>query len=114
MHDNKFFRNVVYYTDPEAALIRPGGWVNDPRPVSESDFNLYWHDGKDLVVPLRKVEPEKSWEAWKKLGYDKNSVIADPQFVDPKNDNYQLKPDSPAFKLGFKRIPIERIGILSE
>jgi len=114
MHDNKFFRNVVYYTDPEAVLIRPGGWVDDPRPVSESDHNLYWHDGKALVVPLRKVEPEESWEAWKKLGYDKNSVIADPRFVDPKKDDYTLKPDSPAFKLGFKQIPVEKIGIQPE
>jgi hypothetical protein len=31
-------------------------------------------------------------------------------FVDPDNDDYGLKPESPAFKLGFKPIPVDKIG----
>ncbi|GFO68191.1 peptidase [Geomonas limicola] len=34
----------------------------------------------------------------------------DPGFVDRRAGNFQLKKGSPAFKLGFKRIPLERIG----
>jgi hypothetical protein len=34
----------------------------------------------------------------------------DPGFVDREGMNFQLKKSSPAFKLGFKRIPVERIG----
>ena len=30
------------------------------------------------------------------------SVEADPLFVDPENGDYTLKPESPAFALGFK------------
>jgi len=30
--------------------------------------------------------------------------------VDAANDDYRLKPESPAFKLGFKPIPVEKIG----
>jgi len=37
-------------------------------------------------------------------------VIADPGFVDPEHDDYRLKPDSPALKLGIKPIPVEQIG----
>jgi len=39
-----------------------------------------------------------------------NLTEGDPGFVDPANGNFQLKDDSPAWKLGFKRIPIENIG----
>jgi hypothetical protein len=31
--------------------------------------------------------------------------------VDWKNDDFRLKPESPAFKLGFKAIPVEKIGV---
>ena len=34
----------------------------------------------------------------------------DPQFVDRPHGNFQLQPTSPAFKLGFQRIPVEQIG----
>ena len=32
-------------------------------------------------------------------------------FVDPQQDDYRLKPDSPAVKLGFQPIDIGKIGI---
>jgi hypothetical protein len=35
----------------------------------------------------------------------------DPGFVDIANQNFQLKEDSPAWKLGFKPIPFEKIGL---
>lgn len=53
---------------------------------------------------------EDGWTAWQKLGYDRHSVIADPLFVDPRRDDYRLRDDSPAFKLGFQAIPFEKIG----
>jgi len=40
-----------------------------------------------------------------------NLVDGDPGFVDYSRKNYQLKDGSPAFKLGFKRIPMGKIGI---
>jgi len=40
-----------------------------------------------------------------------NLVDADPHFVDRVNENFQLEGDSPAYELGFKRIPIEKIGL---
>ena len=43
-------------------------------------------------------------------GQDRHSLVADPLFVDPDNDDYRLRADSPAFKLGFKAIPVEKIG----
>lgn len=50
------------------------------------------------------------WTSWQAQGMDRKSVIADPLFVNPDKDDYRLKPESPAFKLGFQPIPIEKIG----
>jgi hypothetical protein len=40
-----------------------------------------------------------------------NLTDKDPLFVDAAHGNYQLKPGSPAFALGFQRIPFEKIGL---
>jgi len=62
-------------------------------------------------VRLTECEPLDEWTSWQAEGWDKNSLIADPKFVDWKNDDFRLQPDSPAFKLGFKAIPVEKIGV---
>jgi len=43
--------------------------------------------------------------------FDKNLVDKDPRFVDRAGKNFQLEANSPAFKLGFKPIPFEKIGL---
>ena len=43
-----------------------------------------------------------------------NFTQGDPGFVAPDKQNFQLKPDSPAFKLGFQRIPTEKIGLVQD
>jgi hypothetical protein len=61
-------------------------------------------------VELHAGEPMDEWAAWQSLGMDRHSLIADPRFVNAAKDDFRLKPDSPAFNLGFKRIPVEKIG----
>lgn len=39
-----------------------------------------------------------------------NLIDKNPGFVDSVRKNFQLKDNSPAYKLGFKRIPMEKIG----
>ncbi|TDU70840.1 parallel beta helix pectate lyase-like protein [Prosthecobacter fusiformis] len=76
------------------------------------------HEPKGQVfiddVRITEAAPLNEWSAWQAAGWDKNSLIADPLFVDWKNDDWRLKPESPAFKLGFKPIPMEKIGIRPE
>jgi len=43
-----------------------------------------------------------------------NLIGEDPQFVDAANGNFQLKDNSPAFKFGFERIPLEKIGLYQD
>ncbi|MBL9180110.1 MAG: right-handed parallel beta-helix repeat-containing protein [Verrucomicrobiaceae bacterium] len=70
-------------------------------------------EGQVFIDDVRIVEcePLDEWTSWQAEGWDKHSRIADPQFVDWKNDDFRLKPESPAFKLGFKAIPVEKIGV---
>jgi hypothetical protein len=43
-----------------------------------------------------------------------NLTEGDPLFVDMQSMNFQLKDESPAYKLGFKRIPMEQIGLYND
>lgn len=47
---------------------------------------------------------------WRELGFDKESLIDDPRFVDAKKDGYRLKDTSPAFRLEFARIDLAAVG----
>lgn len=77
----------------------------------ESDRNLVWHNGNSIVINIPNVSTNVSWALWQKLGYDSQSIIADPLFLDAEHNNYALRPDSPALALGFKPIPLENIGL---
>jgi len=107
MTGNMFRRNIVYYTDSKAKLMQ---LRTVPFSHNEWDSNLYWHQGLPLSIPLKDIPKNEEWGAWQKLGEDQHSLIADPLFADPGKDDYRLRSDSPAFKLGFQPIPIEKIG----
>jgi hypothetical protein len=55
-----------------------------------------WADIKPEAGPFVRVE--------------NNVLDKDPRFVDAVHLNFQLRDDSPAYTLGFQRIPIEQIG----
>jgi hypothetical protein len=46
--------------------------------------------------------------------FQDNLLDADPHFVDAAKGDFQLRDDSPAYKLGFKRIPVEKIGLVND
>ncbi|MHC4222331.1 MAG: right-handed parallel beta-helix repeat-containing protein, partial [Planctomycetota bacterium] len=51
-----------------------------------------------------------TWKQWKQFGMEDGSIVADPLFVDVTDRNFKLKKDSPAWALGFKEIPVDKIG----
>lgn len=105
---NRFVRNIVAYTRPESDLIF--SYTDQTDLFSEWDNNLYWLRGADLNTLRHKNTPVGTFADWRKAGMDTHSLVADPMFLDPAHDDYRLKPDSPAYKLGFKPIPVEKIG----
>ena len=108
--DIRFLRNIVYYSSPNALLANVRG-LPTKTVLAESDYNIYFNAGGSLLIDLPDVPPEETFSKWLSLGYDTHSVVADPGFVDAANGDYRLRPDSPAHELGFKPIPVERIGL---
>jgi hypothetical protein len=65
--------------------------------------------------PSRAASRGGKWDEVENLArplttFEANLLDRDPRFVDPAHLNFQLRDDSPAYALGFKRIPIEQIG----
>ncbi|MBN2476630.1 MAG: right-handed parallel beta-helix repeat-containing protein [Pirellulales bacterium] len=111
MGGNRIRRNIIYYSAPEACLYKYRSTATRFLGDFQCDENLVWHQGAPLLIGgLKDVPEEKQWDTWREMGFDRNSVVADPLFVDPANDDYRLRPDSPALKLGFQPIPVEKIG----
>ena len=52
-----------------------------------------------------------SFAQWKERGHDTKSVFADPLFAAPDQYDFRLRPESPAFKLGFKPIDLSNVGV---
>ncbi|MCE9591925.1 MAG: right-handed parallel beta-helix repeat-containing protein [Planctomycetes bacterium] len=113
MQNNRFVHNIVAYSRPEAELFYLfQSWKrNQPGRFSECDHNLYWlTTGADLKTLGTKNTPDGPFAAWLAHGFDAHSLVADPKFIDAGADDFRLAPDSPAFSLGFKPIPVELIG----
>ncbi len=65
-------------------------------------------------VSLREATLMSEWEAWQAGGLDAHSRVADPLFVDPARGDYRLRPESPAFALGFQPLPLDAMGCYAD
>ena len=107
MSGNVFVRNIVNYVENVPLF----GIYNDFDFVTTiSDFNIIYHGNQPLQVTFLKAPVNQQWSVWQNKGFDKNSIIANPKFIDVAKGNFTLAPGSPALKLGFKQIPFEKIG----
>lgn len=80
--------------------------------------NIFWQGQSEYLRRMAQGKPiEATW--WQHIEakvldlvrLDDNLINEDPKFVDEKAGNFQLREDSPAWKLGFQRIPVEKIGL---
>ncbi len=95
-----FERNIVLVDNGEPL---GGRWTNDNYKM---DHNVYWDiNGNEMEFA------DYAFDEWQAKGHDKGSIIADPLFVDAKGYDFQLKPGSPAYKLGFKDIDTSQVGL---
>ena len=98
-HTSFFFQhNIVYWK--EGALF--AGNLGDFHFVF--DNNLYWKVG-DGEISFAGM----TFSQWQEKGMDKNSLIADPLFVNPDKFDFRLKENSPAFKIGFVPFQIPKL-----
>lgn len=120
-HKSVFFENnIVYWT---TGRLLSGNWEDRPytfyfhpkdatgrREVTstfDADWNLYYNP--TLAEDSVRFGDE-SFAEWRARGKDVNSLYADPLFVDPANRDFRLRPESPAFRLGFRPIDLSRVG----
>ncbi len=99
-----FEHNIVYF---DSGDLLGGNWSDDHFKM---DSNVYF-DARGGASPAALTFKGATFSEWRKRGHDQHSVIADPLFVGPQHDDFRLKIDSPAFKLGFEPIDTASIGI---
>ena len=58
---------------------------------------------RDLISNRPAASGLAEWRS--KTGYDEHSIVADPQFTNPMGGNFSLLENSPAWALGWQRIP---------
>jgi len=75
----------------------------------QSDHNVWWDVKGSPAGPMAGT----SWDEWKKRGFDRHSVVADPGFRDAAGGDFRLKPGSPASKIGFRAFDAAQAGRLT-
>ncbi|MEX1139101.1 MAG: right-handed parallel beta-helix repeat-containing protein [Bacteroidota bacterium] len=123
---NKIVRNVSY-----------GGRWMDVYDFGAFDFSVVTIKDNLIADPLilrRRAKGESGWDPYyldidRKEGYDlykagdpqmtkefEGNVFlnGNPGFEDLAGENFQLRSDSPAYRLGFQRIPMDRIGLIHD
>lgn len=103
---SRFERNIVYLTQGE--LFHEDAGRTDFQTAW--DKNLYWRtDG---------VPPDfygLSFDEWRAKGLDRQSVVADPKFVNAAGGDYRLAPDSPApSAIGFEPVDTAACGLRND
>jgi hypothetical protein len=104
----RFCRNIIHKNG--AALYGNMDW--QPARYRKADQNLFSEPGQPLLINGGLGhEGRLSLAQWQRAGYDRNSVAADPGFMDEARDDFRLRYDSPAHALGIEEIDIGAIGL---
>ncbi len=125
--NNSFVRNIVYYTRDDyrgLSSTKPGAEavVYDLNPFdpgsTKFEANVIFHKAQFVRIAYNPYKAEGAstltWEDWVAKGFDALSQIEDPRFFNLNEDDYQLRIDSVAIKMGFKRLPLSQIGLYQD
>jgi hypothetical protein len=128
-HD-QYFSNITVM-DPGSAQW-PDGWpwwpqlfysVIAPPAVGpwfeKIDSNCFYCSNGDFHAVVDQLRSENgkrnakryTLQEWQNLGFDQHSIFGDPLFVDAANHNFEVRPDSPALKIGFKNFEMGKWGL---
>jgi hypothetical protein len=125
MSKSPVWHNMVYNTMKER--LEKMNWQQPPystRYPELADLQKYYAKDDGLppgnILVARNICVGEKWLTVRWGATDEmvevrdNFVKADPHFVDATNGDFRLKDDSPAYKLGFKKIPVEQIGLVKK
>ena len=101
-------RNIMVKTDPSQVFYRSHREGNEWQEARVADCDIDWN----LYFAVGESDLGQSHlQRYRGLGVDRHSIAADPLFVDLANGDLRLKPESPAFELGFRAIDAAKIGL---
>ena len=95
-----FEKNIVYF---DSGDLLGSNWSNEKFAMRD---NVYFDARPGAKVTFKGA----TLEQWQARGHDKNSVVADPMFLDAAHADFRLKPESPALRVGFKQIDLRGVG----
>jgi hypothetical protein len=131
-HD-RYYNNITVM-DP-GSTAWPAGWPWWPQMIysviappaigpwfEEIDRNCFYStegEFQAVVDQLRSEDGKRNprrynLAEWQELGFDRNSVFADPLFIDPQGGDFRVQPESPALKVGFKNFAMGQWGLTGD
>ncbi|MDH7570292.1 MAG: hypothetical protein QHJ73_11995, partial [Armatimonadota bacterium] len=103
---NRAERNILVCTAPETYAYR---FTSAPSHLPVLRGNLIWAGGGEPVFVKQGNIGVRGLEAWCRWSGEKEARVEDPRLAGEAGD-FLPGPDSPAWALGFERIPTEQIG----
>ena len=113
----------IHYKDPPYSTRYPqlvSLMDDEPKKPQGNSVcrNIFWQgQGEDLRRVAKGSPIKDTWwddiepKVRSLVKIEDNLINIDPLFVDAPAGNFQLRADSPAWKLGFQKIAVEQIGL---
>ena len=102
-------RNIIYMKG-RSDILSFGTWNSDKLAVCDSNLIFSTASSYNYSVGNRKLGIEE-WKSEFNGRYDKYSICADPMFYNVDLQDFRLRQNSPALKMGITPIDIDKIGI---
>jgi hypothetical protein len=108
-HLSYTFTNNILYQENGELISDVWGRDNGTKIKVNFDRNCYWKAGDP--------SPEfygLSFAEWQKPGRDRNSIVADPLFIDPQNLDFRFRNTRVARKIGFTPFDYSKAGVYGD
>ncbi|MBQ3226755.1 MAG: right-handed parallel beta-helix repeat-containing protein [Clostridia bacterium] len=110
INNRAIFEKNILVTDGKSSYssMIDGDSIAPNQIIATSNLHYNVSGPVSAMGEKEKISLEEFQTAY---GNDKYSIEADPMFVDYENNDFRLKPESPAYKIGFRDIDFSDVGI---
>lgn len=109
-HNIEYHNNIAYRSGSMLYLFQ--NWSEDR--LAYADRNLFYNPQGSYGVNIKGIAATDfyQWQQELEGKFDQLSLVdTDPRFMDPEQQDYRLRYDSPAYRLGMKDINVADIGL---
>jgi len=112
------YRRIVYNNIGYNSTAYPSVWFKNSQDSLKN--NIWMAAYKSARMPKDKwggtsdknlFAADFALKEAQDKGWDANSAVGDPMFINPAKGDFRVSEDSPALKLGFKNFPMDRFGV---